>query len=212
MTAKTKTLIYLQPVPVRIWHWVNALSFITLIVTGVQIRYREAIHMMSFETAVDIHNIFGFVLLFNYLLWLLFYFASGQIRVYLPGRKFFEKSFRQARYYIYGIFMGEPNPHHGTPDNKFNPLQQVAYLQIMLLLIPLQILTGLLLWDMNYFGGLISLAGGVKIVDTVHVFLFLFFSSFFFIHVYLATLGHTPLTHIKAMFTGYEEVEEEGHH
>jgi Ni,Fe-hydrogenase I cytochrome b subunit len=26
--------IYLNPLPVRIWHWVNAVSFIVLIVTG----------------------------------------------------------------------------------------------------------------------------------------------------------------------------------
>ena len=27
-------------------------------------------------------------------------------------------------------------------------------------------------------------------------------------HIYLATLGHTRMAHIKSMFTGYEEVEE----
>jgi thiosulfate reductase cytochrome b subunit len=30
-----------------------------------------------------------------------------------------------------------------------------------------------------------------------------------FLHPYLATLGHTPTAHIKAMITGYEEVEDE---
>jgi thiosulfate reductase cytochrome b subunit len=28
---------------------------------------------------------------------------------------------------------------------------------------------------------------------------------FFIAHVYLATAGHTPLSHIKAMITGWEE-------
>jgi len=32
---------------------------------------------------------------------------------------------------------------------------------------------------------------------------------FFIAHVYLATAGHTPTSHIKAMMTGWEEVEEE---
>ena len=27
-------------------------------------------------------------------------------------------------------------------------------------------------------------------------------------HMYLATAGHTPLAHIKAMITGWEEVDE----
>ena len=33
--------LYLHPLPVRIWHWINAVSFVVLIVTGLQIRYRE---------------------------------------------------------------------------------------------------------------------------------------------------------------------------
>ena len=29
------------------------------------------------------------------------------------------------------------------------------------------------------------------------------------VHFYLATLGHTPMAHIIAMFKGYEEIHEE---
>jgi hypothetical protein len=35
------------------------------------------------------------------------------------------------------------------------------------------------------------------------------FSGFIIVHVYLASLGHTPTAHFKAMITGYEEVEDE---
>ncbi|MEC4676994.1 MAG: cytochrome b/b6 domain-containing protein [Nitrospirota bacterium] len=207
--------IYLHPLPVRIWHWINAVSFIVLIVTGLQIRYREILGLMNFRTAVDIHNFFGFILIFNFFIWLVFYIVTGKIRIYLPPlnfRKFITGCVKQARYYGYGIFMGDPNPHHATPDNKFNPMQQMAYLAIMLLLIPLQMITGLFLWDVKLFADWINLAGGIKIVDTIHVFLFLFFTSFIFVHVYLATLGHTVTAHIKAMVTGYEEMEEERGH
>ncbi len=207
--------IYLHPLPVRIWHWVNAISFIVLIVTGLQIRYREILGLMKFRDAVDIHNIFGFILIFNFFIWLVFYIVTGKIKIYIPPlnlKKFVTGSLKQARYYGYGILMGESNPHHSSPDNKFNPMQQMAYLAIMLLLIPVQLVSGLLLWDAKRFSDFISLAGGIKIVDTVHVFLFLFFMSFLFVHIYLATLGHTATAHIKAMFTGYEELEEEHGH
>jgi Ni/Fe-hydrogenase b-type cytochrome subunit len=203
--------IYLHPLPVRVWHWINAVSFFVLIVTGLQIRYREMIGIMKFRDAVNLHNICGFVLIFNFMLWLIFYLFTGKIKIYIPPlslKEFVLSSFRQARYYGYGIFVGEENPHHSTPDNKFNPLQKMAYLAIMTVLLPLQILTGLMLWDVKKFAGWVSFAGGVKTVDTVHVFLFLFFTAFIFVHVYLATLGHTPTTHIKAMVTGYEELEE----
>jgi Ni/Fe-hydrogenase b-type cytochrome subunit len=203
--------IYLHPIPVRLWHWINAVSFLVLIVTGLQIRYRELLGLMTFETAVDIHNIFGFILIFNFFIWVLFYFLTGKIKIYIPPlslKKFIMGSIKQARYYGFGIFMGEENPHHPSPQSKFNPMQQMAYLSIMLLLIPLQLVTGLLLWDVKMFSAWIDLFGGIKIIDTVHVFLFLFFTSFLFVHIYLATLGHTVTAHIKAMFTGYEEIEE----
>lgn len=207
--------IYLHPIPVRIWHWINAISFLVLIITGLQIRYREYLGLMSFETAVDIHNWFGFILIGNYFIWLVFYLSTRKIRIYIPElnlKKLIQGSIRQARYYGYGIFMGEPNPHHATPDNKFNPMQQMAYLNIMILLIPVQLVTGLLLWDVKLFSNWINLLGGIKIVDIIHVLLFIFFTSFLFVHIYLATLGHTPLAHIKAMITGYEELEEEHSH
>ena len=206
--------IYLHPLPIRIWHWINAMSFLVLIVTGLQIRYRELLGLMKFRTAVDIHNIFGFILIFNFFIWLLFYILTGKIRIYIPPlniKKFVTGCVRQARYYGYGLFIGEENPHHSTADNKFNPMQQLAYLSIMLLLIPLQLVTGLVLWDVKAFASYIDIFGGIKIVDTIHVFLFLFFTSFLFVHVYLATLGHTVMAHIKAMFTGFEEIEEHVH-
>ena len=206
--------IYLNPLPVRIWHWVNAVSFLVLIVTGLQIRYREILGLMTFRDAVDVHNFFGFVLIGNFFLWLAYYIFTGKIKVYIPPlslKKFVTGCIRQAKYYGYGIFIGDENPHHSTPDNKFNPMQQIAYLAIMVVLIPVQLVTGLLLWDINAFSGWINMLGGVKIMDTIHVFIFLFFTSFLFVHVYLATLGHTAMAHIKSMITGYEEVEEHAH-
>ena len=206
--------IYLHALPVRIWHWINAASFFVLIATGVQIRYRDAIHLMSFKSAVDIHNIFGFALIANFLLWAVYYIVSGKLKVYLPDpnlKNFIQGSIRQARYYAYGIFVGEPNPHHASPDSKFNPMQQIAYFNIMLLLLPIQILTGLMLWDIKLFSGMIAAVGGLKIVDAGHLLLSIFFTAFLFVHVYLATLGHTWSEHIKAMFTGYEDEPERAH-
>jgi thiosulfate reductase cytochrome b subunit len=54
---------------------------------------------------------------------------------------------------------------------------------------------------------MVDLFGGVRVVDTVHVLLFILFCGFIIVHVYLASLGHTPSAHFKAMITGYEEVD-----
>jgi thiosulfate reductase cytochrome b subunit len=206
-------MIYLHPLPIRIWHWLNAGGFIVLILTGAQIRFGNVIHLFSFETAVDIHSWTGFILLANYCIWLFYYLLTGNIKIYIPPLhhpvEFAKKALRQAKFYGLGIMVGDQNPHHSTFDHKFNPMQQVSYLMIMALLIPVQIITGLFLWDPKLFEPFINIIGGIQIADMIHVLLFIFFSAFIIVHFYLATLGHTPMAHIIAMFTGYEEEHEE---
>ena len=46
----------------------------------------------------------------------------------------------------------------------------------------------------------------VAFFHTLGAFLILFF---FVVHVYLTTAGHTVTSHIKAMITGWEEVEKD---
>jgi thiosulfate reductase cytochrome b subunit len=210
----TVSRIYVNPLPVRIWHWANAFMFVVLIVTGVQIRYLDLFGLMSFRNAVVVHNWVAFALIANFFLWLLFYLFSDKNKAYRPEFnivKLFNDSFRQAMYYGYGIFRGEPNPHRVDPYYKFNPLQRMLYQILMLFLLPLQFATGILMWDVKRFSTVIDMMGGLRVVDTVHVLIFIFFVFYMCFHPYLATLGHTPTAHIKAMITGYEDVHEEGH-
>lgn len=205
------TKLYVNPLPVRIWHWTNAVGFVLLILTGLQIRYVGQIDLLSFRTAVVAHNWIGFVLIANFFIWLGFYLFTDKIKVYHPELspvKYFKASFRQMQYYGYGIFRGDPNPHHVGIYRKFNALQSMMYQIIMMLVVPLQFATGVLLWDVARFGTLVERLGGVRVVDTVHVLLFIFFCGFIIVHVYLASLGHTPTAHFKAMLTGYEDVDE----
>ena len=204
--------IYVNPLPVRIWHWTNALLFIVLIFTGVQIRYLDLFQWMSFRNAVVVHNWVGFALIANYFVWLLFYLFSDRNKAYQPEfniMKLADACFRQMKYYGYGMFKGEANPHRIDPYDKFNPLQRMLYQILMLFLLPLQFITGILMWDIKRFSGFVDMVGGVRVVDTVHVLIFIFFVFYLLIHPYLATLGHTPTAHIKAMITGYEDVEDE---
>lgn len=203
--------LYINPLPVRIWHWTNAVGFILLIATGVQIRYLDLVQVISFKHAVVAHNWIGFVLIANFFIWLGFYLFTDKIKVYHPElnpTKYFRASFRQLQFYGYGIFRGDPNPHHVSVYRKFNALQSMTYQIIMLLIVPLQFFTGVLLWDVAGFSSLVEMFGGVRVVDTVHVLIFIFFAGFIFIHPYLASLSQTPWAHFKAMITGYEEIED----
>jgi Ni/Fe-hydrogenase b-type cytochrome subunit len=204
--------LYIHPLPVRIWHWTNAAGFVLMIATGLQIRYLDLIQVVSFRTAVVAHNWIGFVLIANFFVWLSFYLFTDKIKVYHPElspKKYFSASWRQIQFYGYGIFRGDANPHHPDAYRKFNPLQSMMYQIIMMLLVPLQFFTGVLLWDVTRFSSMVDLFGGLRVVDTIHVLLFIVFSGFIIVHVYLGSLGHTPSAHFKAMITGYEDVEGE---
>ncbi|MDH4020652.1 MAG: cytochrome b/b6 domain-containing protein [Xanthomonadales bacterium] len=200
--------LYINPLPVRIWHWLNALGFVVLILTGIQIRYANLFNVLSFETAVKTHNWVAFTVIANYFVWLGFYLFSDKITVYHPElnmRKFFDKAFKQIIYYSYGIFRGEKSPHKVQPYDKFNPMQSITYQIVMLLVVPIQFITGIMMWDIKRFEAPIAFLGGIRSVDTVHVLIFIFFVSFTMIHAYMGALGHTPSAHFKEMFTGYEE-------
>jgi len=199
-------LMYIHPAPVRVWHWVNAVGFVILIITGIQIRFAEIVDWFSLEEAIKLHNYVGFVVIAAYGLWVSYYFGTMKIKLYFPNPStFVPNAVKQLKYYGAGIFRGEPNPHQMTPDNKFNALQKNAYVGIMFVFLPAQMITGLFLWRVKRFENYIDLIGGIKIVSSIHVLLFFFFVAFLFVHIYLATLGHTPWAHFKAMFTGYEE-------
>jgi len=203
---KQDKLIYIHPAPVRVWHWLNATGIVLLVVTGFQIRYAEMLNLMPLKNAISLHNYAGFGVIATYFLWLYYYLSTGKITIYFPNlNTFVEKAVKQIKFYGYGIFRGEPNPHVMTPENKFNVLQQKAYMGIMFVLLPAQMISGVFLWKVKGYSDYIHLLGGIRLIDTIHVLFFFFFASFLVVHCYLATLGHTPLAHFKAMFTGYEE-------
>ena len=164
---------------------------------------------MTLPNAIAVHNYVGFAVIANFFIWLSYYLASGNVKSYIPDpSNLVTLTVKQVQYYGYGIFVGKHNPHIMTPENKFNPLQQLVYLAIMFVFLPAQMMSGLFLWKIKSYEEYINLLGGIKLLDTIHVLLFFFFTSYLFIHCYLATLGHTPLARFKAMFTGYEEHRE----
>lgn len=213
MSEKSK--VYLQPTPVRIWHWLNALGIVTLCITGAQIRFPDYVHLFaSYKSAILLHNAAGLVVTFSFTLWFIYYalVARTMLNIYMPTRDDLENGVpRQAKFYLLTYFLGWPNPHHPTPTNKFNPMQKSAYLAIMFLLVPLVCLTGLLLINVEPMRNLVILVGGLKILMAIHFLLACCLCAFLFTHVYLATLGKTPMSYIKPMWTGWEEEEIDKH-
>jgi thiosulfate reductase cytochrome b subunit len=207
--------IYLQPTPVRIWHWLNAFGIITLTATGAQIRFPEFISLFgSYKSAILLHNTAGLVVSASFSLWFFYYglVARNMRKVYVPTKEDLQVGIlRQAKFYFLTYFLGWKNPHHPTPENKFNPMQKSAYLAIMFVLMPLVALTGILLTNVSPLREFVILVGGLKILDAAHYLLACCLIAFLFTHVYLATLGKTAMSYIKPMWTGWED-EEPGEH
>jgi thiosulfate reductase cytochrome b subunit len=132
-------------------------------------------------------------------------FTTGEWKQYVPTTK---KMFAVIRYYSYGIFRGESHPVPKRKDAKHNPLQRLTYLSLAALLLPVQMTTGFLYWSYNSWSGW-GLGGlPLKLVAFIHMAGAFAIFNFIIIHVYMTTTGHTIFSHVKAMITGWEEVEE----
>ncbi len=191
----------------RIWHWSQASGILMLMLTGVLIHWPNLFGVPVFSTAVVVHNVLGFLLVANALLGLFYYVTTGTIRQYLPEpHDFVSLSVRHAAYYVGGMFRGEPHPLEKTPAHRLNPLQQVTYMAILNVLLPLQMVTGLLIWGAQRAPDAVASIGGLAVLAMVHTLGAWLFAAFVVMHVYLTTTGKTPLSHLKAMVFGYEDV------
>lgn len=104
--------IYLYPLWLRIWHGINALGIILLIITGIRLQYSDLrLLSMDFGTAVQMHNISGVVVTLNYFVFIIGNLVTPNKKYYRIKPKGLVKRVRkQANYYLSGLFKGEEAP------------------------------------------------------------------------------------------------------
>ncbi len=198
--------IYLHPLPLRIWHWANALLVILLLITGVQLRISGVPSLGPRHPALWMHKYAGWAMVASCVFWLIYSLASRDLsRHYAVRARDFKGIFCQAKYYLISIFRGEENPFRPSPEQKFNPLQKMAYGSVMCIFTPILAVTGILCSNISFFRKYILLWDIVGVVNAVHVLCAYVFALYLVVHLYMATLGRTTFAHIKAMVTGYEE-------
>lgn len=200
---------YLYPVWNRIWHWLNALTFLLLVATGISIHYASPTGRgIPFDVAVAIHNIAAIIFLLNYGFFVIGNMVSGNGKYYKGLKEDMGKNLmKQAMFYISGFFKGEPHPFAINKERKFNPLQKVSYVAVMYVCMPLVIISGLGLMFpetilMQVFG-----ISGMVLTDYLHLIMAFCLSIFLLIHLYTCTLGSKPNTLFKSMVNGYHEDE-----
>jgi thiosulfate reductase cytochrome b subunit len=199
--------VYMYAVYERFWHWLQTGAILLLIFTGLVIHRPALFGAFSFRHIVTVHNVLAVVLVINAALSLFYHAVSGEIRQYLPRPYgFFDQAIVQARYYLRGIFRGDAHPFEKTPRRKLNPLQQVTYFGILNVLLPLQMLTGALMWGAQAFPQAAAAIGGLPVLAPIHSLVAWLFAAFVVAHVYLTTtVGHSPLAGIGAMMSGWED-------
>ncbi len=199
--------VYIYKVFERFWHWTQSILIFTLALTGFEVN--GAYEVLGYETAVNVHNFSAISLIILIIFAIFWHFTTGEWRQYIPTKKNMKA---QIEYYITGIFRNAPHPTRKTILSKLNPLQRLTYLALKIILIPLMVITGILymLYRYGMNGEIHSLKIGslepIALLHTIGAFLIL---AFVIAHIYLTTTGHTPTSNIKAMLTGWEELEDD---
>ncbi len=187
------------------WHWAQALLVLLLALTGFDLRFRF-FELFGFEASVEAHKICAWAFMVLIVFAIFWHFTTGEWKQYLPTRKYLKA---MIRFYLVGIFEGAPHPVKKTVLSKLNPLQRLAYLGLKLLLIPVLVTSGLAYFFYNDWEsiGLAWLELGW--VARIHVLGAYLLIAFVIGHIYLTTTGRSPRANMKAMVTGWEELEEE---
>jgi len=192
----------------RFWHWMQTLSIVLLLFTGLIIHRPDIFGVFSFRGVVTVHNVLAVILVINAVLSLFYHITTDRMREFIPHPYgFFDDAIIQAKYYISGIFKGEGHPFEKVPTSRMNPIQKLTYFMILNVLLPLQIITGSLMWAVQRWPEYANAFGGLPFLAPFHSLVAWLFATFILVHVYMTTTGATPLEAMRGMVTGYEEVE-----
>ncbi|HKB87935.1 MAG TPA: cytochrome b/b6 domain-containing protein [Ignavibacteriaceae bacterium] len=202
-----KTQVYIYKSFERFWHWTQSFLILFLALTGFEIH--GSIKFFGYQNAVTYHNIAAYSFIILIVFAIFWHFTTGEWRQYLPTLNNLKA---QLRFYLLGIFQNAPHPTRKTVLSKLNPLQRLIYLGLKVLVIPVMVISGLLYMFYRYPQGNvveplnIHSIKGIALLHTAGAFLLV---AFIIAHIYLITTGSTLTSNLKAMITGYEELEEE---
>lgn len=190
----------------RFWHWVQAFLIFFLAATGFEIH--GSYEFFGYQNAARYHDIAAYSFIVLIVFSIFWHFATGEWRQYLPTAKNLRA---QAEFYIWGIFKNAPHPTKKTVLSKLNPLQKLTYLGLKILVIPTVVATGLLYMFYRYtMGDEISALNleSIEPIALLHTFFAYSLMAFLITHLYLITTGETITSNLKAMITGYEELDD----
>jgi thiosulfate reductase cytochrome b subunit len=191
----------LHPLPIRIMHWINALAMLALIMSGWKIYNDEVIfgwlHFPEWitlgggpEGALQWHFFAMWVLAVNGIAYLAYGISTGRFRrMLLPIR--LSEIFAEAR-----AALAFRLAHDDL--TRYNAVQRTLYIGIILVIV-IQVLSGLVVWKPVQFSELAYLFYSFQGARIVHFFGMVAIVGFLLLHVALALI--VPKT-LVGMLTG----------
>jgi thiosulfate reductase cytochrome b subunit len=162
---------------------------------------------IKFQLAVNLHNISGVVVSLNYLFFFIGNIVTKNVKFYLiKPQGFLKRPMKQAYYYAYGMFRGMKPPYPLSEKRKFNPLQKYAYVAVMYLFVPFVILSGFGLLFPEIIIEKIYTVSGVFLTAVLHSAVGFLISVFLVIHLYVASIGKSPVENFKSIITGWHNI------
>jgi Ni/Fe-hydrogenase b-type cytochrome subunit len=226
MLMSNPTFVFRHRLITRIWHWINALAVIVLLMSGLTISnahprlywgqfganldaaWLELPRFPGWATIPSMYNLalarhwhlaFAWVLAFGLLVYLIWSLLNRHL----------QKDIALSR--------AEVAPHHLWEDIKkharfdfhesearYNPLQKITYSFVLFGLIPLAVLTGLTMSPgMNaVLPWLVDLFGGRQSARSLHFIAAAGLFAFIVVHLILVILAG-PINEVRSMITGW---------
>lgn len=200
MATEIKTIpyrrVYVWELPVRIYHWVNALCIVVLIITGFMIgnpmnlfHANEAYQQYSFGWIRFLHFAFAYIFFFNFLVRIYWGFVGNRYakwdRFILYRPKQWQELWETIKVDVLQAKV------HGRSFIGHNNLAGFSYFVSFIIFI-LQVVTGFALYSSmsksffpSLFAWIVPLFGGDAWVRQWHHLFMWFFIVFIIIHVYL---------------------------
>lgn len=195
-----------HPLPAVIWHWINAVSFICLILSGFYIHYPLFGGFMS--VARNVHIACGIIIVIGIIVRVVLSFIiksapnEGTRVVEMDAKNYFPQEYNKHQlgpFIKYYLFIKKDHPIGG----KLNPMQKISYWLVFILILVMGY-TGFCLWPVTQDAGIfqagINLMGGLMSVRVIHYVLMFIFIIFILIHVYLGVTEGGGTSLIKLMF------------
>lgn len=203
----SKKQVYIYKSFERFWHWMQAILIFFLAFTGFEIHGTYS--FFGYRDAVRYHNVAAYMFLGLIVFAIFWHLTTGEYKQYIPT---FKNIKAQLDYYLFGIFRNAPHPTKKTVLSKLNPLQKLTYFALKILVIPLSVTSGLLYMFYRYPSkqGISAInIQSLEFIAIFHTVAAILLIIFIITHLYLITTGETITSNLKAMLTGYEELEEE---